>query len=175
MDTWNQFKENTYCNSESYNRLYDASSIETLLAPIVTWADNTVIQPNLVFFSSFLQANLQTIPTPSNPPYNIGQQRNRRKLRVRTNAFIHQSKPYVIFEVIYNYVFDANSPTTIYIPGISYTIDGIYCRCIGKSPKNIGIHSKPHHLRSSTSPFMPPTTTLRNTSIAVRSMSVSTV
>ena len=129
MRPWNQYKENTYCNSESYNRVYDVSSIQTLLTPIVSWSHNFLVQPYMVSLSDFLRVNIQNMGIQPSAQYHGVVQKNRRKLRIKTVLTVDPSKNYVVFSVKYQYIFDCRSPRRQYSIGDQDTIEKCYCIC----------------------------------------------
>lgn len=135
MSSWNQFKENTYCNSESYNRVYDVSTIQTLILPLVSWSDNTIIQPNITLFSEYLRINIQPSGIPYNQQYMKGKQKNRRNLAISTDIYTDPSYNYVVFAIKYRHIFDFHSPGTKFRYRQPHTVENDYCRCIGTLPQ----------------------------------------
>lgn len=103
---WNQIAENTYCNSEKYNPIYDPIQLQVELNNIVPWIDAHVIQPNLPLFAKMLKINSQRSNIPLQYQKMVGDEMNQRGLKI--NCFV--SKPAnlesVILEIRYSYIFD---------------------------------------------------------------------
>jgi hypothetical protein len=129
MAAWNQFKENTYCNSESYNHIYDTSAIRMRLSPIVRWTNNTIIPPHISFLSQYLRINLPSSGIIPVYQYNLGKQQNRRNLEITAYSKTDASNTYVVFAVRYRYIFDVHSPRKQYSIGDQDTIEKCFCTC----------------------------------------------
>ena len=126
----NQIQENVYCNSDTYDRIYDKSILETNIAPLSVWADTTLIQPNIAFFSKLLKVNVSQHHNqiPLQNQYDESGEQNRRGLDVTVDNRPHFNL--VISQIVYRYKFNFHSPGKRYTQGMTETINNTLCKCI---------------------------------------------
>jgi hypothetical protein len=134
MSSLNQLQENVYCNSESYNAIYDKSVLDAHMVPLSRWITTTFIQPYLVFFSKLLQVSYARYNIPLQYQYHESGEQNRRGLELSVN--LPSKTNLVIIEVIYRYIFDHHSPSKSYIIGDTETINSTRCNCIHAQQSN---------------------------------------
>jgi len=138
--SWNQIKENTTCNSQSYNDVYHKKQIKTKLYRNKSWVE-TILAYHMELFSIMLEVDysgnvLSNI-------YNHGYELNRRALKVFTNITLHNdvdntvNPEYITFAVGYRYHYNYHSARKNYIPGKSYDIHGNWCECIDVLPNQV--------------------------------------
>jgi hypothetical protein len=106
---WNQIAENTYCNSEKYNPIYDPIQLQVELQNIIPWIDAHVIQPNLFLFAKMLKINSQRSNIPLQHQQTVGDEMNQRGLKI--NCFVSKTANLesVILEIRFSYIFDYTS------------------------------------------------------------------
>ena len=126
---WNQIKENTYCNSDSYNGIYDTSHVFLNCNTIQPWVTNTIITPNLVFFSKMLKINIPQNVAPWYQHHLISE-RNRRGLIVKYKTKMVGKPIYVISSVAHQYTFDYLSTTKAYNINEIERINDVSCTCV---------------------------------------------
>jgi len=128
--TLNQIQENVYCNSDSYDRIYDKSILETNIVPLSVWADTNHIQPNLDFFSKLLKVNITQHHNqiPLQNQYNESGEQNRRGLDITVDN--RPKSNLVICQFVYRYKFNYHSPGKKYTQGITEFINNSLCKCI---------------------------------------------
>ena len=127
----NQIEENVYCNSEAYTNIYDKTYLETQMQTLSSWVNHTIIHPNIYFFSNMLKINVvSSNRIPPQYQYHDVDEQNRRGLQVNVRKRTRKNKPYVIFSLTYQYIFDYQSSTKNYVRGNKETINNVVCECM---------------------------------------------
>jgi len=137
----NQVSENIYCNSESYNNIYNKQLLLNKTTHNIVPLENQFILPNLQFFSKLLKININSVNALQDQyhDYNIGEI-NRRDLNVIIRSVHRPEKDYIIFAVEYEYKFEYYSESKYKI-GDPYKINNKSCRCFDKLHNNIYLFS----------------------------------
>jgi hypothetical protein len=130
---WNQILENVFCNSESYNGIYNNVDIYNKLDQIKTFVTNQYILPNMQFFSQMLKIN---VGNTNNNLYNDHRELNRRRLKIFSIPRYISGNDYIIFSVKKRYIFNFHSPSKKYYPGNKEVIQGKQCICIQSNLPN---------------------------------------
>jgi len=126
----NQISENIYCNSESYNKIYDSKLLLSKTKNILPSIENRYITPNLQFFSKMLRININSVNA-IRDQYNDPDtgELDRRDLIISLKSVHKSGKDYIIFAVEYEYTFDYYSPLNTYALGSEHTINNKKCTC----------------------------------------------
>lgn len=127
----NQIFQNVYCNSASYDRIYNKNRIMTRLHQTKGSVENNHILPNMQFFSNMLRINVGSVTAPRNrynSPNNI--EIDRRGLSISMKPIYIGGNDYVLFKAMYEYIFDFHSTAKRYSINENETINNKKCRCI---------------------------------------------
>jgi len=133
---WNQIKENTYCNSESYNGIYNSSHVYTNSKSMKPWVNNTIIAPNMIFFSKMLKINIPPIVLPRYQ-HNRGSEIDRRGLVILYVNKLTGKSSYIVSSVQYQYTFDYHSTIKSYEVDDIERINDVSCTCMKVLPRDI--------------------------------------
>lgn len=134
----NQIFQNVYCNSATYDRIYDKNRILTRLHQIKMSIENNHILPNMQFFSNMLKINLGSVTVPRNrynSPNNI--EIDRRGLEVSLKPRYIRGNDYVLCKAQYQYIFDVHSTANIYTINDEFVTNNQLCECIDVSQNGI--------------------------------------
>jgi hypothetical protein len=147
---WNQIKENTVCNSNSYNDVYSKNRIRKGLYSIKSWVDISILHRNMVLFSKMLDIDISGNNHPT--VFNKGREFNRTALQIASEVILHRkdqntfNPEYVMFNVAYRYQFNTISTNYSYIQGKKYDIytNGKFYKCIDVLPNNLYVFESPY-------------------------------
>ena len=126
--SWNQVFENIFCNSESYNHIFERGRIyRDLSNNVEEWVNQVIITPNKYVFSQILEVDLSSNLLPIR--FNQNRELNRRDLIV--TAFIDNDEQFTSTSLIvgYTYTFDYHSPKKHFLIGDTPTINKKICMC----------------------------------------------
>ena len=100
----NQISENIYCNSESYNSIYDQPSLyRHTSSTIIPWVKN-LLRTHRSFLEAFLAINTREYNIPLPDQHTMQYQENRRKLKWTIDFDVRQHQS--ILSVDYRFIFD---------------------------------------------------------------------
>jgi len=122
----NQIFENTTCNSEAYNDVYEQRSYDWHINRTYQYINSTFVQPNKPFFSQLLDIYVNTDP-PYDEQYTQQNEIKRRNLRLR--IYPGPENDYSIIAIEYCYTFDYYSPHTTYRRAQIVFINNKWCEC----------------------------------------------
>ena len=125
----NQVEENTYCNSDAYNQVYDKSRLDNHMISLTGWVYHTILRPNASFFSKLLKISMAEYNIPMQYQYHESGEQNRRKLQISCRQPTPRSN-LVILPVTYTYIFDYHSPRKHYVIHHIEIINDHQCECI---------------------------------------------
>ena len=127
-NSWNQIYENTVCNSQAYNPIYDSSDIDNRLSNISSTIIS-LIKSKRIFIGKML--NINTLPNiPRQFHRNNLSELNCRSLVVKPFQSIKYDNSYIIYSIDYEYYFDYIAPVnTRYYIFSSYIINNWECTC----------------------------------------------
>jgi len=136
MINTNQLKENTYCNSASYDGIYHTRQITDFLNNIVPWINKHYIAPNIYFFSNMLNISLQANFYNTSIPYQVRTNdvcTDCRDLNINVSVK-NVNNYFVLCEITQQYKFTYTSSRHVYPVGSTETFRRVNCRCIQSSP-----------------------------------------
>ena len=107
----NQIHENVYCNSESYNNVYDNYKLLTDIQQIISFVETQYVNPNMQFYSKMLQININGI-NPIPQQYTVNGEIDRRLLQIFVTAKHYTNNDYIFFSVACRYLFNYRSNNT---------------------------------------------------------------
>jgi hypothetical protein len=133
--TTNQIFENVYCNSDSYNDIYDINLILHRINPILSAIERQYIAPNMNFFSNMLNININ-FTNDIHHQYNLYGEIDRRGLSIAIDVYHVPLGDYIFFGIRYKYVFDCHPNGRTFTIGNDEKINGKDCECLYISPTN---------------------------------------
>lgn len=131
----NQIHENVYCNSESYNGIYDKNLLMGKISQIENFVQTQFINPNVQFFSKMLKININTT-NPIGNQYTVDGEMDRRGLKLFVKTQFIPTKDYIMLSILSRYVFNYNSNNS-YTPGKECYINNYKCRCLYIRSNNV--------------------------------------
>jgi hypothetical protein len=137
----NQISENIYCNSESYNDIYDQPSLYTHTShTIIPWVKN-LLRTHRSFLEAFLVINTRENDIPLPDQHTMQYQENRRKLRWIIDFDVRQHQS--ILSVDYRFIFDYKPhPRKKYYINEDVTIRGIPYMCMDVLENNVYVFER---------------------------------
>lgn len=131
----NQIHENVYCNSESYNGVYDNRLLLNKIKQMKSFIKDRFIRPNMQFYSNILRINIGLV-NPISQQYNVDGEMDRRNLEIIVKVQHYTTENYILFSIEYKYLFNYLS-NTVCTPGIDYYINNNKCRFANNLQNNI--------------------------------------
>jgi len=131
----NQIHENVYCNSESYNGVYDNKLLLNKIKQMKSFIKDRFIRPNMQFYSNMLRINTGLV-NPISQQYNVDGEMDRRNLEIIVKVQHYTTENYILFSIEYKYLFNYLS-NTVCTPGIDYYINNNKCRFANNLQNNI--------------------------------------
>jgi len=133
----NQIHENVYCNSESYNGIYDKNLLIGKINQIKSFVENRFVIPNMQFYSKMLRINTDLINAASHQ-YTVDGEVDRRKLKLKVRTQHFSRADYILFSIEYKYIFDYYSNINTYAVGsLPVLINNNKCTCINRTTNNL--------------------------------------
>jgi len=131
----NQIYENVYCNSESYNDIYNKKLLISKFRRLESFVENFYINSNMQFFSKMLRININTI-NPVGQQYTVNGEIDRRKLEIIVKTRYIPRKDYIVFSIECSYFFNYQS-NNMFIPGKEFIINDKKCIFYNRLTNNI--------------------------------------
>jgi len=132
----NQIHENVYCNSDSYNGIYNKNLLMNKINRMKYFVETQYVYPNIQFYSKMLRININSV-NPISQQYTVNGEIDRRGLKIVVNVQHFPRKNFIMFSVECNYFFNYHSNNE-YTPGPRHHyINNNKCKCLLSLPNNI--------------------------------------